>query len=252
MDLFNLTGRKAIVTGAAQGLGNAMAVGLHHAGAEVAIIDLRPDVKEIAVRMSANGPAVYGVQGDLTNREDLKRIFNEAVSLLGGTLDILVNNAGFVIRHFLEEFPIEDWDRVMELNLNSVFLLSQLAAKLMIPNGKGKIINMASMLSFQGGFRVSAYAASKGAIASLTKAMGNEWACKGINVNAIAPGYMDTDLNAALKTDPIRSEQILVRIPAGRWGTPEDLHGVVVFLASEASNYLSGAIIPVDGGFLSR
>lgn len=252
MDLFDLSGRKAIVTGAAQGLGYAIASGLHNADAEVAIIDLRADVKEIAAGMSSDGPAVYGVQGDLTNREDLKRIFSEAVGLLGGTLDILVNNAGFVIRHYLEEFPIEDWDRVMELNLNSVFLLSQMAAKVMIPKGRGKIINMASMLSFQGGFRVAAYAASKGAIASLTKAMGNEWACKGINVNALAPGYMDTDLNAALKSDPMRSEQILVRIPAARWGKPEDLQGAVIFLASGASDYLSGAIIPVDGGFLSR
>ena len=252
MELFDLTGRTAIVTGAATGLGRAIAMGLHMAGAEVAIIDIRPDIEQLAVMMSEGSHKVYGVQGDLSNRDDLKRAFSEAVSNLGGKLDILVNNAGIVIRHFCEEFPMDDWDKVMEINLNAVFQLSQLAAKLMLHQGKGKIINMASMLSFTGGFRVSAYAASKGAVGILTKSMGNEWAGRGINVNAIAPGYMDTDLNAALKSDPVRNEQILARIPAGRWGRPEDVQGAVIFLASDASDYLNGAIIPIDGGFLSR
>jgi 2-deoxy-D-gluconate 3-dehydrogenase len=252
MKLFDLSGKTAIVTGAASGLGNAIAEGLHEAGAEVVIIDIRDDVYQVAQKMGGTGPLVHAVQGDLFRREDVKRAFEDSVHLLGGKLDILVNNAGIVIRHFCEDYPMDDWDKVMEINVNAAFLLSQLAGKIMLPRGKGKIINMASMLSFTGGFRVAAYAASKGAVAILTKSLGNEWASKGINVNAIAPGYMDTELNAALKADPQRSEQILARIPAARWGKPEDLKGVVVFLASAASDYLSGAIIPVDGGFLSR
>jgi 2-deoxy-D-gluconate 3-dehydrogenase len=252
MELFSLVGRKAIVTGAATGLGKAIAEGLQLAGAEVVIIDVRNDVNQIAASMNKNGPIMHGVQADLSDRDELIRAFNESIALLGNRLDILVNNAGIVIRHACEEFPMEDWDKVMEINLNAVFQLSQLAAKVMISQGKGKIINLASMLSYTGGFRVSAYAASKGAVAILTKSMGNEWASKGISVNAIAPGYMDTDLNAAIKADPVRNEQILIRIPAGRWGKPEDLQGAVIFLASDASDYLSGAIIPIDGGFLSR
>lgn len=252
MSLFDLSGRKAIVTGGASGLGKAITEGLHDAGAEVAIIDIRQDIATIAEAMGKEGPLLHGVQGDLSNRDELVYAFHEAVNRLGGRLDVLVNNAGIVIRHPCEDYPIEDWDKVMEINLNAVFQLSQLAAKRMIPQGKGKIINLASMLSYTGGYLVAAYAASKGAIAILTKSLGNEWASLGINVNAVAPGYMDTELNAALKADPIRSEQIITRIPAGRWGKPQDLQGPIVFLASDASDYLSGAVIPVDGGFLSR
>jgi len=167
-------------------------------------------------------------------------------------LDILVNNAGIVKRSLCEDYPLDEWDKLIEINLTAVFELCQLAGKMMIKQGHGKIINMASMLSFFGGILVCAYTASKGAIGTLTKALGNEWASKGINVNAIAPGYMDTQINAPLIADKARSEQLMSRIPAQRWGKPEDLKGAVIFLASDASNYLSGAIIPVDGGYMSR
>ena len=252
MNLFDISGRKAIVTGGCVGLGFAMAEALHENGAEVVIIDVSDDVVAVAEKMSANGPKVHSVKGNLVDRVELKSAFTQAMAKLGGRLDILVNNAGLVIRHPAEDFPIEDWDFVIELNLNAVFQLCQLAGRIMLKQGKGKIINMASMLSYTGGFTVTPYAASKGAIAQLTKALGNEWASKGINVNAIAPGYMDTRLNAAIKEDPNRSDQVFSRVPAGRWGLPSDLKGPVVFLASDASDFLSGAIIPVDGGYLAR
>jgi 2-dehydro-3-deoxy-D-gluconate 5-dehydrogenase len=252
MNTFDLTGRKAIVTGGSVGLGFAMAEGLHEAGAEIVIIDIMDEVVDVAAKLGKSGAKVHAVQGNLADRDSLKESFEKAVGKLDGRLDVLVNNAGIVKRHPVDEFPIEDWDRVIEINLNSVFQLCQLAGKIMLKQGKGKIINMASMLSYSGGVVVCAYAASKGAIASLTKALGNEWISKGINVNALAPGYMDTRLNAALIADPDRNEQIMARIPAGRWGKPEDLKGPVVFLASDASDYLSGAIIPVDGGYLAR
>lgn len=252
MNLFDLSGKKAIVTGGSVGLGLGMVEGLHEAGAEVVIIDIMDEAVTVAKEIGANGPKVHAVKANLADRKSLNLAFNEAVYLLGGQLDILVNNAGVVKRHPAEEFPMEDWDLVIEIDVNAVFQLCQLAGKIMLKQGRGKIINMASMLSFSGGIVVAPYAASKGAIAQLTKALGNEWIAKGINVNALAPGYMDTRLNAAIKADPNRSEQVFARIPAGRWGLPSDLKGPVVFLASEASNYLSGAIIPVDGGYLAR
>ena len=252
MSLFDLSGKKAIVTGGCAGLGRAFTEGLQEAGAEVAIIDISPEVTHIAEEMSLHGARVHGVTGDLSDRLDLEHSFQDAVRKLDGRLDILVNNAGIVIRHKAEEFPLEDWDKVINLNLTAVFQMSQLAARVMIPQGQGKIINIASMLSYFGGILVCPYTASKGAVAGLTKALGNEWASRGIQVNAIAPGYMDTAINAALKADATRNEQILARIPAGKWGNPSDLKGSVVFLASEASNYMSGAIIPVDGGYLAR
>lgn len=252
MSLFELKGRKAIVTGGSVGLGYAMVEGLHEAGAEIVIIDVMDEVTSVAEKLSKSGAKVHAVKGNLADRDSLQASFNKAVDLLGGNLDILVNNAGICKRHPAEEYPIEEWDKVIEIDLNAVFQLCQLASKIMIKQGKGKIINVASMLSYSGGILVCAYAASKGAVAQLTKALGNEWASKGINVNAVAPGYMDTRLNAALKSDSSRSEQIMERIPAGRWGSPEDLKGPVVFLASDASDYLSGAILPVDGGYLAR
>jgi 2-deoxy-D-gluconate 3-dehydrogenase len=229
-----------------------MVEGLHEAGAEIAIIDIMDEVEDVAKTLSKSGAKVHAIKGNLADRVSLNSSFEKAVEVLGGRLDILVNNAGIVKRHPAEEFPIAEWDKVIEIDLNAVFQLCQLASRIMIKQGKGKIINMASMLSYSGGYVVCAYAASKGAVAQLTKALGNEWAAKGVNVNALAPGYMDTRLNAALKADPDRSEQIFTRIPAGRWGEPEDLKGPVVFLASDASNYLSGAILPVDGGYLAR
>ncbi len=251
MNLFDLTGKKAIVTGAGSGLGNSIAIGLAEAGAEVAIIDLMPDVAEVAARMSEGGKKFYGVRANLMDRSDLPRAFDECVRLLGG-LDILVNNAGMQVRGKAEEIPIDGWDRLIELNVTAVFEMSQLAARQMLPQGYGKIINVASMLSFFGGLNCSPYAASKGAVAQLTKAFSNEWASKGINVNAIAPGYMNTALNTKLLNDPERYHEITLRIPAVRWGEADDLKGTVVYLASHAADYVTGAVIPIDGGYLSR
>ena len=251
MNLFDLTGKKAIVTGAGSGLGNSIAIGLAEAGAEVAIIDLMPDVAEVAARMSEGGKKFYGVRANLMDRSDLPRAFDECVRLLGG-LDILVNNAGMQVRGKAEEIPIDGWDRLIELNVTAVFEMSQLAARQMLPQGYGKIINVASMLSFFGGLNCSPYAASKVAVAQLTKAFSNEWASKGINVNAIAPGYMNTALNTKLLNDPERYHEITLRIPAVRWGEADDLKGTVVYLASHAADYVTGAVIPIDGGYLSR
>lgn len=251
MNLFDLTGKKAIVTGAGSGLGNSIAIGLAEAGAEVAIIDLMPDVAEVAARMSEGGKKFYGVRANLMDRSDLPRAFDECVRLLGG-LDILVNNAGMQVRGKAEEILLDGWDRLIELNVTAVFEMSQLAARQMLPQGYGKIINVASMLSFFGGLNCSPYAASKGAVAQLTKAFSNEWASKGINVNAIAPGYMNTALNTKLLNDPERYHEITLRIPAVRWGEADDLKGTVVYLASHAADYVTGAVIPIDGGYLSR
>ena len=248
-NMFDLTGNKAIVTGAAQGLAHGMAEGLMEAGAEVAIIDLSAKIGEVAGAFCARGFRCHGVQADLGDVEQRERAFNEAVSAMGG-LDILVNAAGVQKRHKSEEFPLSDWEFV--LNVTSVFHLCQLAARHYLAQGGGKIINIASMLSYFGGFTVPAYAASKGGVAQITKAFANEWASKGINVNALAPGYMATTMNTALMNDPGRNTEILSRIPAGDWGTPDDMKGPTVFLASDASSYLHGAIIPVDGGYLSR
>ncbi len=251
MEAFKLTGKNAIVTGAGAGLGNSIAAGLAEAGAKVALIDIRPDIGEIAAGMSGNGMELVGVRADLMNREDLRRGFEECLGLLGG-VDILVNNAGMQVRGRAEDIPLCDWDRLIELNVTSLFEMSQLAAREMFKKGYGKIINVASMLSFFGGLNCSPYAASKGAVAQLTKAFSNEWAGRGINVNAIAPGYMDTALNTSLMADEERYREITLRIPAHRWGRPEDLTGTVVYLASRASDYVSGAVIPIDGGYLGR
>lgn len=251
MNLFDLTGKRAIVTGACQGLGQHMAIGLAEAGARVCIIDLNGETSAIAESMCRDGMEFVGISADLTNREDLARGFWEAVEKLGG-LDILINNAGMQVRGNAEEIELSRWDKLVELNITAVFEMSQLAARHMIPQGSGKIINVASMLSFFGGYVCSPYAASKGAVAQLTKAFSNEWAGKGINVNAIAPGYMDTPLNTAIINDPVRNHEITLRIPAHRWGLPEELKGTVIYLASSASDYVSGAIIPIDGGYLGR
>lgn len=251
-NLFDLTGKKAIVTGAAQGLAHGMAEGLMEAGAEVTIIDLSARVGEVAQAFCHKGFLCHGVQADLGSVEQREKAFAEAVSVMGG-LDILVNAAGVQKRHKSEEFPLSDWDFVLNVNLTSVFHLCQLAARHYLANGGGKIINIASMLSFFGGQTVPAYAASKGGVAQFSKGMANELAGKGINVNCIAPGYMDTDMNTAL-TDPAnpRFKIITDRIPAGRWGTGEDMKGTAIFLASHASDYLDGAVIPVDGGYLVK
>ena len=249
--LFDLTGRKAIVTGAAQGLAYSMAEGLMESGAEVAVIDISDRTVEVAREFCGRGFRCHGIQADLSRIDELEGVFSRAVDALGG-LDIIVNGAGVQRRYRSEEFPTEEWDFVINVNLNSVWKLCQLAGRHFLENGGGKIINIASMLSFLGGYTVAAYAASKGGVAQLTKALSNEWAGKNININALAPGYMATALNTAIINDPVRSKGILDRIPARRWGQPGDMKGAVIFLASGASDYLNGAIIPVDGGFLSR
>ena len=246
-NMFEVSGKKAIVTGGTRGLGYSMAEALCEAGCEVVIIGSSDRVHESAKKLGCKA-----VQADLAKKEENYRAFNESLALLGGDLDILVNCAGVIHRHPAEQFPYEDWENVLDVNLNSVFILCQEAGKVMIPKGYGKIINVASMLSFFGGQTVPAYAASKGAVMQLTKALTNEWAGKGINVNAIAPGYMETDLNAALIANKERFTTISARIPAGRWGKAEDMKGLTMFLASHASDYICGAIIPVDGGYMVK
>ncbi len=254
MNMFDLTEKKAIVTGGSRGLGHGMAEGLMEAGCEVVIIGTRENIKERAKEFREKGFSCTGIQADLGKETDLKKAFEESMEALAGHLDILVTAHGVQSRHPSEEFPMEDWNRVLDVNLTAVFLLCQLAAKqFMAQKSKGKIITVSSMLSFFGGYTVPAYAASKGGVAQLTKAFCNEWAEKGIHVNSLAPGYMATEMNTAL-LDPKnpRKEAITSRIPAKRWGTPDDMKGPCVFLASDASDYLNGAVIPVDGGYLVR
>ena len=246
-NMFDISGKKAIVTGGTRGLGYSMAEALVEAGCDVVIIGTSERVGEAAAKLGCKG-----VRADLAIKEENYRAFNESLALLGGDLDILVNCAGIIHRHPAEQFPYEDWEAVINVNLNSVWLLCQEAGKIMLEKGYGKIINVASMLTFFGGQTVPAYSASKGAVGQLTKALNNEWAGRGINVNAIAPGYMETDLNTALINNPTRFEQISARIPKGRWGKPDDMKGLTVFLASPASDYVCGAIIPVDGGYMVK
>jgi 2-deoxy-D-gluconate 3-dehydrogenase len=229
-----------------------MAEGLAEAGAKVVIVGSSAGVLKTAEELRAKGLDVAGIRADLGQRDKIPAMFQEALKMLGGKIDILLNDAGVQRRNHCEDFTLEDWDTVINVNLNAVFVLCQLAGREMLKQGSGKIINMASMLSFFGGFTVPAYAASKGAVAQLTKALSNEWAGKNIQVNAIAPGYMATEMNTALINDNGRNTEILARIPAGRWGTPEDMKGLAVFLASDASNYVSGAVIPLDGGYLAK
>jgi 2-deoxy-D-gluconate 3-dehydrogenase len=252
LDNFRLEGRVALVTGARQGLGQAFAVALAEAGADIAALD-RTDMDETGRLIGELGRRCVPIQCDLraASVADLNQIVERVVADLG-RLDILVNNAGIIRRAPAIEFAEADWDDVLQINLKAVFFLSQAAAKVMVRQSRGKIINVASMLSFQGGIIVPSYTAAKSGVAGITRALANEWAQHNVNVNAVAPGYMATDNTAALRADPTRSTSILSRIPAGRWGTPEDLKGIAVFLASPASDYLHGAIIPVDGGWLTR
>ena len=252
-DLFDIRGRKAIVTGGTRGLGYGMAEGLMEAGCEVVIVGSNEKVYAVAEAFCARGFNCHGVQADLSRREDVYRGFNECVGKLGGDLDILVTAHGIQRRHSAEEFPVEEYDLVLNVNLNSVFILCQEAGKLMLKKGYGKIINIASMVSWFGGQTVPAYSAAKGGVTQLTKELSNDWIARGINVNALAPGYMATQMNEAL-LDPAnpRYQQITDRIPANRWGTGEDMKGPCIFLASHASDYLGGAIIPVDGGYLVK
>jgi 2-deoxy-D-gluconate 3-dehydrogenase len=252
LDLFKLDGRVALVTGAGQGLGQGMALGLAEAGADIASLD-RAGCGGTCESVRAMGRKYYESVVDLREAsvEDLKAVVARIVNELG-RIDILINNAGTIRRTPAIDFSEADWDEVLQINLKAAFFLSQAVARVMVSLGGGKIINVASMLSFQGGINVPSYTAAKSGLAGITRALANEWAKHNINVNAIAPGYMATDNTTALRADPIRSTSILERIPAGRWGSPDDLKGIVVFLASSASDYMNGAIIPVDGGWLAR
>ncbi len=251
-NLFSLKGKVALVTGANRGLGQAMAVGLAAAGADIVGL-ARHSCGETDEQVRALGCRFFDLPVDLgqASASSVTGVVEQVVAESGG-LHILLNNAGIIRRAPIFEFSEADWDDVLQVNLKAVFLLSQAAARHMAAQGGGKIINIASMLSFQGGILVPAYTAAKSGVAGLTKALANELAAHNINVNAIAPGYMTTDNTAPLRADPVRNQAILDRIPAGRWGEPNDLQGTAVFLASSASDYLNGAIIPVDGGWLCR
>jgi 2-deoxy-D-gluconate 3-dehydrogenase len=247
---FDLTGRVAVVTGANTGIGQGIALALAAAGADIAAVGRTP-AEETVEKVRALGRRGEIVSADLSSIEPVNRVVDEAVEKLGG-IHILVNNAGIIRRNDSIDFTEDDWDAVVDTNLKSVFFLCQAAAKKMIPQGHGKIINIASMLTFQGGVRVASYTASKSGIGGLTKLLANEWAARGINVNAIAPGYIATNNTAALQADEQRNRSIMERIPAGRWGGPDDMGGAAVFLASSASDYVQGHILAVDGGWLAR
>lgn len=251
LDRFNLRGRVAVVTGAGRGLGQGAAAGFAEAGADVALVDVI-STDETAARVRALGCRACQVQADLMDRAGIPLLVERVVRELGG-IDILLNNAGIIRRAPLLEFSEKDWDEVIQINESAVFFLSQAVARQMVSQGRGgKIINIASMLSFQGGIRVPSYTASKSAVMGLTRLMANELAPHRINVNAVAPGYMATDNTAPLRADPVRNAEILGRLPAGRWGLPEDLMGAMVFLASAASDYVVGTTLAVDGGWLCR
>jgi 2-deoxy-D-gluconate 3-dehydrogenase len=250
LDLFNLAGRTALVTGANTGLGQGIAIALAAAGADIVAAGRSP-ADDTAAQVRALGRRFLDVRADLSSTAPVRDAVDAAVAL-NGRLDIVVNNAGIIRRADSLDVEEADWDAVIDTNLKSVFFLAQAAARHMAQHGGGKIVNIASLLSFQGGIRVPAYAASKSAVAGLTRALANEWAAQGINVNAIAPGYFDTNNTAALRADPVREPAILARIPAGRWGQPGDLAGAAVFLASRASDYVHGIVLPVDGGWLAR
>jgi 2-deoxy-D-gluconate 3-dehydrogenase len=247
---FDLQGKVALVTGANTGIGQAIAVALARAGANVALAGRSQPAETLALIESSGGKAV-SIAADLSSIEPVGRVVDETLSAFG-RLDILVNNAGIIRRNDAVDFTEDDWDAVVDTNMKTLFFLSQAAAKGMIAQGSGKIINVASMLTFQGGVRVPSYTASKSGVGGLTKAMANEWAAKGINVNAIAPGYIATNNTAALQADENRNRQIVERIPAGRWGKPDDIAGTAVFLASSAADYVNGHILAVDGGWLAR
>jgi 2-deoxy-D-gluconate 3-dehydrogenase len=251
LDLFSLTGKNALVTGSSRGLGAAIAVAFAEAGANVALHGSSAVPADVIELVARTGARHVELAADLRHPDRCPELIDRTVSALG-SIDILINNAGMIRRAPAVDFTTADWDEVLATNLTSVFRLCQGAGRHMLAQGFGKIVNIASLLSFQGGITVPSYAAAKGGVAQLTKALSNEWASKGVQVNAIAPGYMETDNTEALRKDAARSRQILERIPAARWGTPQDVAGAAVFLASPASDYINGHILAVDGGWLGR
>ena len=252
LDSFSLTGKKAIVVGGAGDLGKAMVEAVCEAGAHTIVIDLDERVFDICEEFRDKGLKVEAIRADVSKKSEIEESYISALDKLGGTVDILINSAGIQRRYPSEVFPDEEWNKVISINLDATFYYCRYAANTMIERGGGKIINIASLMSFLGGITIPAYAASKGGVAQLTKALSNDWAAKGICVNAIAPGYMDTQLNIALINDKERTREVLSRIPMKRWGNGDDLKGLTVFLASSASDYVTGCVIPVDGGYLAR
>ncbi len=250
LDIFSLKGKVALFTGGGRGLGKEMAIGLAKAGADVAVLGRKAN-QEVIDQIEACGVRGKFYEFDLSDLDSIPGLVSQ-VHKDFGHIDILVNNAGVQSRHKAVDFPKKDWDFVINVNMNAVFFLCQEVGRIMLAQGKGKIVNIASLLSFQGGLTVPAYAASKGAVAQFSKSLANEWASQGINVNCIAPGYMATEMNTALIADQTRSRQIMDRIPAGRWGKPEDMVGAVIYLASSASDYVHGSTIIVDGGWMGR
>jgi len=250
-ELFSLDGRKALVTGASRGIGKAVAIGLARAGADVALVSRSDALLQTAREIEKLGRKALVIRKDLSRPEAAEEVVGAAVEKFG-RLDILVNNAGTTCRAPVEDYGDEDWKIVIELNLNAVFRLCRAAGRVMLTQGYGKIVNVASLMSFQGGITIPAYTASKHGVAGLTKSFANEWAGRNITVNAIAPGYVLTEVTAPLQKDRVRNRQILERIPQGRWAEPEDMVGAVIFLASDASRYVQGHVLVVDGGWLSR
>jgi 2-deoxy-D-gluconate 3-dehydrogenase len=249
---FSLAGKRALVTGASRGLGQAIAVGLAEAGADVVCASThRAGTDETAAYVRAAGRRAWQVEADLADRAAVLAMADDTESM-AGSIDILVNNGGTISRHPAVDHPLEEWDRVLRTNLDSVFILSQRLGARMVERGAGKIVNVASLLSFSGGITVPGYTASKHAVAGVTRALANEWARHGVQVNAVAPGYFRTDNTQRLQDDPVRAGEISARIPAGRWGEAEDLAGAVVFLASPAADYVNGHVLVVDGGWMAR
>lgn len=251
LDLFKLDGRVAVVTGATRGLGQAMAIGLAEAGADIVGISRSDDWTELRQLVTETGRRFWPIKADLGQPEDRKGLIDRIVHQ-AGRVDILVNNAGISHRHPPEEYPLDEWHELFEVHLHASFDLSQQAAKQMLVRGRGKIINIGSVMTFEGGLNIPAYAAAKHGIAGLTKALANSWSRQGINVNCICPGYFETTMSHVLQDDPVRGPQILDRIPVGRWGQPDEIAGLCVFLASDASNYMHGSTVAIDGGWLAR
>lgn len=251
LDLFKLDGRVALVTGASRGLGQSMALGLAEAGADIVGVSSSGECHEIETLVRESGRRFWPFRCDLSQPADRVGLVDRILEQTG-RLDILVNNAGISHRHPPEEYPMSEWHQLMEVHLHASFDLSQQAARHMLERGRGKVINIGSVMSYEGGLNIPAYAAAKHALAGLTKSLANSWGKRGINVNCICPGYFETSMSHVLQDDPVRGPQILDRIPVGRWGQPDELAGLCVFLASDASNYMHGSCIAIDGGWLSR